>query len=328
VTFSDILDDADTSSPFKLKYPENIFGMGGIGAVAEPLVVIFLLFGGIWINRDFTPGRSKRRPRDVRRLSSNSYPVSGDIEEEIESRSTSPSLLVTQEPKWRTRRLGALGLEKEVTTPNTRIFKGYFLSRLLERFPFLVECWYWALIYWVCCIFILQQPPTNNLKVYQLGRALTAEWIIEGTVVAAEKHALQVIAAEEYLHIFWELPIQRFFMKNIFLMTWINRTYSFIHIPGSIAFLVWLFYYTNTRNRLDECQARKGVGEVRGSPAGPRLYESRRRTMAFCNLLALAIFTIWPCMPPHLLSADISNTETGKLARSYGYVLIRLSCLL
>jgi hypothetical protein len=117
---------------------------------------------------------------------------------------------------------------------------------------------------------------------------------------------------------FWELPIQQFFMKNVFLMTWINRTYSFIHIPGSIAFLVWLFYYTNTRNRLDERQEGKDIGEVNGSPAGPRLYESCRRTMAFCNLLAFIIFTIWPCMPPRLLSADISDTETGKLARSYG----------
>jgi hypothetical protein len=134
-----------------------------------------------------------------------------------------------------------------------------------------------------------------------------------------------VIATEEYLHLFWELPIQQFFMKNVFLMTWINRTYSFIHIPGSIAFLVWLFYYTNTRNRLEEHQEGEDIGEVKGSPAGPRLYESRRRTMAFCNLLAFVIFTIWPCMPPRLLSADTSDTETGKLARSYRYTRLPYS---
>jgi hypothetical protein len=154
--------------------------------------------------------------------------------------------------------------------------------------------------------------------VYQLGRAATAVWIVEGTLVDAEKHALQVIAAEQYLHIFWEIPIQQFLMKNVFVMTWINRTYSFIHIPGSIAFLVWLFYYTNTRNRLDERQDGKDTDEVKGSPSDPRLYESRRRTMAFCNLLAFIIFTTWPCMPPRLLSVDTSDTETGKLARSYG----------
>jgi hypothetical protein len=44
--------------------------------------------------------------------------------------------------------------------------------------------------------------------------------------------------------------------------------------------------------------------------------------MAFCNLLAFIIFTVWPCMPPRLLSADTSQGDTGKLARSYGYVCL------
>jgi len=283
--------------------------MGGIGAVAEPLVVVALLIGGTWINRDFNPGR--RRPINLRRISDKNVKgrlgtrdYDGVLEEDLEARTMSPSLLVAQEPKWRTRRLGIGGRETYVTTPNTRRFKGYVLSRLLERFPFLVECWYWALIYWV----------------YQLGRAATAVWIVEGTVHVARKHALEVIAAEERLHIFWELSIQKFFMQNQFIMIWIKRTYSFIHIPGSIAFLIFLFYYTNTRNRLDEAQLDKDFGETKGSPAGPRLYESRRRTMAFCNLLAFIIFTAWPCMPPRLLSADTSQGETGKLARRYGFV--------
>jgi hypothetical protein len=120
--------------------------MGGTGAVAEPLVVIALLIGGTWINRDFEPGRN-RRPRDVRRIWDDA--TYRDVEEDAESRPMSPSLLVTQESEWRTRTLSLWGMRKEVTAPNTRIFKGYFLSRLLERFPFLVECWYWALIYWV-----------------------------------------------------------------------------------------------------------------------------------------------------------------------------------
>jgi hypothetical protein len=40
-------------------------------------------------------------------------------------------------------------MRKDVMSPNTRRFKDYFLSRLLQKFPFLVEAWYWALIYWV-----------------------------------------------------------------------------------------------------------------------------------------------------------------------------------
>jgi hypothetical protein len=294
--------------------------MGGIGAVAEPLLVVALLVGGTWINRDFNPGR-RRRPGDVRRVSNDGRTRGEDaplMENDFESRSASPSLLGDREPKWRTRTLGVWGIRKEVVTPNTRRFKGYFLSRLLERFPFLVECWYWALIYWVSHANNRSLGYTDSKKVYQLGRAATAVWIVEGTVHAARNHALKVIAAEEWLRIFWELDIQQFFMQNQFVMTWINRTYSFIHIPGSIAFLVWLFYYTNARNGIDESRNGKTFGETKGSPAGPTLYESRRRTMAFCNLLAFIIFTVWPCMPPRLLSADTSQGKSGQLARSYG----------
>jgi hypothetical protein len=76
-------------------------------------------------------------------------------EDDLESRSTSPSLLAAQDPKWRYRRIGLWGMKTNVVTPNTRRSKGYFLSRLLERFPFLVKCWYWALVYWVNVDFIL-----------------------------------------------------------------------------------------------------------------------------------------------------------------------------
>jgi hypothetical protein len=298
--------------------------MGGVGAVAEPLVVISLLFGGTWINRDFNPGRSRRRPVDQRCISEDDLEHGGKsnrddlVDNPIDSRSTSPSLLASEEPRWRKRTLGVWGVRKQVTTPNTRRFRGYFLSRLLEKFPFLVECWYWALIYWVSGQLIILMFIFDEYQVYQLGRAATAVWIVEGTLVAARKHALQVIAMEEKLHIFWELPIQQYFLQSDFMMKWINRTYSFIHIPGSIAFLVWLFYYTNTRVRIANARSEGSLGESKQSPAGPHLYESRRRTMAFCNLLAFIIFTIWPCMPPRLLSVDSSDDEAGKLARSHG----------
>jgi len=124
--------------------------------------------------------------------------------------------------------------------------------------------------------------------------------------------------AEKYLSVFWELPIQAFFMNNQFIMTWINRIYSFIHIPGSIAFLIWLFYYTNARNRIDESLNGEDIGEGKGLAVESHLYASRRRTMALCNLLAFIVFTLWPCMPPRLLSADDTDDAAGRLSRSYG----------
>lgn len=125
------------------------------------------------------------------------------------------------------------------------------------------------------------------------------------------------------MHVFWEVPIQQFFMSYPRLMMYINWLYSFIHIPGTIAFLVWLYYYTITRNRL--IQRRSGrlqAGEKGspGSPSGPHLYEARRRTMAVCNLLAFVVFTIWPCMPPRLLSDPDYDGAQAELAKSYGFV--------
>src|SRR6187549_3892681 len=90
-------------------------------------------------------------------------------------------------------------------------------------------------------------------QVYQLGRAFTALTLVEGTVNVARQHALQVIHLEQRLHLFFELPIQHWFLKHPLLMHWTNRIYSFIHIPGTILFLVCLYYYTTpSRNHLSD----------------------------------------------------------------------------
>ena len=42
--------------------------------------------------------------------------------------------------------------------------------------------------------------------------------------------------------------------------------------------------------------------------------------MAMCNLMAFVVFTLWPCMPPRLLSEKDVPGEEGALARSFGFV--------
>lgn len=319
--------------------------MGGIGAVAEPLVVVGLLLGGTWINRDPEPCREREisfrhgkqsleddteapSPTSAASLLSDDDANSGSddiLGRRSGSRSISPSLFAGQEPKWRTRTIGFLGMSREVQTPNNRRFRHTFLSRLLQKYPFLVEVWYWLLIYWV----------------YQLGRAASTVFIVEGTVHAARTHALQIIALEQKLHIFWELNIQAFFMCSPIFMMWINRIYSFIHIPGSIAFLIWLFYHTSVRNGRTSITSTFSLpthnrshsnsssiskassttlANFEISRLNPQLFESRRRTMALCNLLAFVIFTLYPCMPPRLLPSDNSSYESGKAARSFHFV--------
>ncbi|KAF1847112.1 uncharacterized protein K460DRAFT_352292 [Cucurbitaria berberidis CBS 394.84] len=277
----------------------------GAGAFIEPLVVVTLLFGGTWVNRNSDYHLLGRR-RVYQNSPRSSSPASSESSSGRSSPSSSSSLLANNDevPKWRMREIRVLGLRKEVMSPNTKRFQDYFLSRLLRKFPFLVEAWYWALIYWV----------------YQLGRAFTAVTMVEGTVNVARRHALQVIHLEQRLHMFHELDVQHWFLKHPFLMHWTNRIYSFIHIPGTILFLVWLFYYTTAQNRIDLPLHNKTKGEADASSAGPKLYAARRRTMAMCNLIAFVVFTLWPCMPPRLLSDPNISGSIGKEARSYGFV--------
>ena len=199
----------------------------------------------------------------------------------------------------------------QVWSPNTEVFQDRLLSRVLRKFPFLVEAWYWALIYWV----------------YQLGRAFTVMFIIDGSVVeAARRHALQLVHLEQRLHVFVEVPIQQYFMSSDTLMRWINRIYSFIHIPGTILFLIVLYYSTTTRpmRKLHAIQNAGSAVSHRDWTSAmysyiPSLYEKRRRTMAMCNLLAFVIFTTWPCMPPRLLS-DPNLANGSEEGLHYGFV--------
>ncbi len=150
-----------------------------IGAVLEPLIVVGLLAFGTIVNRNkrySRPGSrspfSARRPEPWQHVKYIPDADDDDIETGQHqtddestllppnlSRSSSSSgstLLADDAPdskapsRWRRRKLRFLGWEREVTTPNTEIFRDRLLSRVLLRLPFLVEVWYWALIYWVC----------------------------------------------------------------------------------------------------------------------------------------------------------------------------------
>lgn len=284
----------------------------GIGALAEPLVVVTLLFGGAWFNRTTAADNvassklasyaqlenTRKRSDDYasrRRSDSDSSEKSVDW--------SSGTLSPLEQSRWRNRRVRFFGYERMVSSPNTTVFKDRLLSRVLQKFPFLAEAWYWALIYWV----------------YQLGRAFTALTLVEETVDVARKHALQVIYLEEALGIFLEIPIQKWFLQHPTLMQWTNRIYSFIHIPGTILFLVVLYYFTTTRKRRALISSNGTDTSLFGN-AGPGLYEARRRTMALCNLLAFVIFTLWPCMPPRLLSDPEYNGENAEQSKGYGFV--------
>lgn len=274
----------------------------GVGSFLEPLIVVTLLFGGAYFNRnkDYRFRLTKSSwPKDAGRKRSDDFQKRDSTDSLMSgwSGSRSPSIDPDEQPILRRRKLQVFGFKRIVSTPNTLVFEDRLLSRVLKKFPFLAEAWYWFLIYFV----------------YQVGRAITALTLVEGTVNVARKHALQLIHLEQSLHIFWEVDIQKWFLARPAILHWINRIYSFIHIPGTIFFLVMLYYFTTTRKRRVSSRADNVA-------AGPALYEARRRTMAMCNLIAFIIFTSWPCMPPRLLSDPDYKGPDAAEAKSFGFV--------
>lgn len=129
-----------------------------VGAFVEPLVVVSLLFGGAWFNRN--------KDYSFREGHVAFAPVDGTLKksDEFGKRNISQESLLSTEGGWsppssplsheistlRLRKVQLFGFKRIVTSPNTLVFKDRFLSRVLQRFPFLAEAWYWALIYWVC----------------------------------------------------------------------------------------------------------------------------------------------------------------------------------
>lgn len=122
----------------------------------------------------------------------------------------------------------AQGIEGWLPIPDTHRFHKSPFSRLLLKFPFLIEIWYWALIYWP----------------YQLFRAWTALYISANhTREAAVKqittnNALRILHIERKLGLAFEERLQHFISKKCgpWLMALLVRIYL-AHIAVGIAFL-------------------------------------------------------------------------------------------
>ncbi|KAJ5577727.1 uncharacterized protein N7459_006691 [Penicillium hispanicum] len=210
--------------------------MGAFKDVLEPGAIAAIFTLGTWINR-------QKDPREETDDSHTPLLDGSDSEEhEIEANES----------------VEARCLKLRRMTPH---------SRVLARFPFLVEIWYWLLIYWI----------------YQGCRAISARVISgnEAIFQKAENHALQILSLEHHIHIDVELFVQRFTLAQIpWLMGLFARVY-YSHIIVGVAFYVYC-YSCLPRNR----------------------YQSIRRTLAIENVIAFVILTLWRCEPPRLLPEE------------------------
>ncbi|KAF2214289.1 hypothetical protein CERZMDRAFT_37588 [Cercospora zeae-maydis SCOH1-5] len=159
-----------------------------------------------------------------------------------------------------------------------------FPSRILQRFPFLVEMFYWVL----------------NLLAYALtkkvGAALYNRNANNEVTELAQSHGISVLNLEHntMASIFFPVPevdFQRFFLNgHLGIMTLFNQFYSLVHIPGTVAYLSWWYYTAPSHDH----------------------FALARRTMTLGNFSAFIIFSFWPCMPPRLLPESFGFKDTVR----------------
>ncbi|RMD41018.1 hypothetical protein DV735_g4133, partial [Chaetothyriales sp. CBS 134920] len=169
-----------------------------------------------------------------------------------------------------------------VRTPNTTRFSSNIHSRILAKFPFLIEMFYWAL----------------NLLSYTLTKIVAADLLTRGGDVwdLAQEHALQVLHVEHDSPLSVLFPVSESNFQAWFLnghpdlITFLNRIYSLVHIPGTVTFLSWYYFAAPTFAH----------------------FAAVRRTMTLGNFAAFFVFSLWPCMPPRLLPESYGFHDTVR----------------
>lgn len=190
-----------------------------------------------------------------------------------------------------------------VRTPNSSRFADHIHSRILAKFPFLIEMFYWAL----------------NLLFYTLTKAIAQSFFSEydGLRQLAQDHGVLILDIEHKSWLRFLFPIQErdfqawFLNGHLTAITFLNRIYSLVHIPGTVAYdfhlpasgLFWLtifsflsWYYYSAPNHAT--------------------FAVVRRTMTLGNFAAFAIFTVYPTMPPRLLPKKFGFHDTVRQANA------------
>jgi hypothetical protein len=165
-------------------------------------------------------------------------------------------------------------------TPNTSRVKNNIQSRVLQRFPFLMEMSYWVI----------------NYAFYRMT-AILSQKVFAGKKIwtVAESHGLAILEFKRHGLFSWlfpgELDIQQWFMHNHQdALSVLNKVYALIHIPGTVGFLAWYYYVAPSH----------------------LTFARVRRTMILTNFMAFTMYIFYPCMPPRLLPKEYGFLDTVR----------------
>ena len=112
-----------------------------------------------------------------------------------------------------------------IITPNSSRFSEHVHSRILQKFPFLMEMFYWIVTY----------------LFYRLTKVVSQEIFSKtGIWNVAQDHGLAVLEFEQLGSLSFLFPVtehafQQWFMRgHQTALTALNRAYALIHIPGTV----------------------------------------------------------------------------------------------
>jgi hypothetical protein len=172
-------------------------------------------------HRDFSVFQKKRRATNERSHSADSLLSHSDQDSDDESTSEAAR---NEKTTWLGQRQTIWGIPLD-----TSRFSGHLHSRILQKFPFLIEMFYWAL----------------NYVVYTMTKKIAAHmYALQGShevTELAQKHALDILwfEHESIFSVFFpftEVGVQKYFLENHQnILTAFNQLYSLVHIPGTVA---------------------------------------------------------------------------------------------
>ncbi|KAF1983289.1 hypothetical protein K402DRAFT_338647 [Aulographum hederae CBS 113979] len=251
----------------------------------EPVVVVAILLTAMYTTRyQGYSIFSKRQPTSKTSLiasdDDNSRPSSSShlLPENISDSEADydDELLTTKNPPKKRRVCGSTFL-----TPNTARFRNNWHSRVLQRFPFLIEMFYWVI----------------NYAFYRLT-AVLSQWLFGGSGIwqASQEHGIAVLEFEESGFLSFLFPVREHNVQEWFMnghqgwLSALNKTYALIHIPGTVGFIAWYYH---------------------SAPTHPT-FATIRRTLTLTNFLAFLTFILYPCMPPRLLPPHYGFLDTVR----------------
>ena len=183
-------------------------------------------------------------------------------------------------------------------TPNTSRFSDNIHSRFLQKFPFLIEMFYWIITY----------------LFYRMTK-VASQAIFDKTIIdVAEAHGLSVLEFEQFgwasfLFPYTEHDVQHWFMDgHQTALTILNRAYALIHIPGTVGYVTLASHVAKPKQLTDN----SFIAWYYYIAPSHATFATIRRTLTLTNLFAFLTFTLYPCMPPRLLPPEYGFLDSVR----------------